>query len=349
MPPTKEILAKSEYAVPTKKALAARLTLHKDATRSEEMYYYLCFDWEQLVNLLTDPVTYFATLLTPPGGNPSPKDALRAPVTACIRPAKPGMKEWVERVAKGGPGRPFTGMKADEESVVSYVASIFIGAMDLDHDGIKGMFESPAAELDTHARRVALMEGLIGIEDGWFLAEFANRTHVVTIHYFKPTTPLKTRYTKGYTESTICQIGDADFGHVHFDLDLAHDEHFEENVARYIVDLLEDDGVRQCAEMDKQTHVERGSIEPVFGADGNLNPSPERLPRKPRECKFDTEARQKDCGINLLVEGLSMTTGGMTKDTPLPTFVCSVNEAHLPNGAVVLKDGILKRYTSPGP
>lgn len=340
---TAEILSRSPLAVPGRKALAGRMVLHQTSTRSEEMYYYMSFNWEELVDLLEDPAEFFWELMKLRGQTPTPQNTLAVPVTAFIKPAGRSLLSLPGRVKDEAPVALPSADKVLGDNAVAAVTRFFLNSLPMEDDNFVNELDGRLADVDPTKRVATMQRNLALPEGGWFLAEFANRTHVLTIHYCRPSLPSPQRYKDGYTEATICQVGDGSFAHVHFDLNLDHVAGFERKVAMYVVDYLEDHGLQQCKEMDKATHFEVGTIEAVFS-----KVVPPLLPiRKPRDRKFVTEASMKNQAVSLVVEGLSVTKDGLHKLTRVPTFVCSVNEAGLPDGSIVMMDGILKRYIAP--
>lgn len=340
-------IAQSPYSVPGSNALAARLTLHKDDHRSEEMYYYMCFEWEQLVDLLKDPAEFFKSFLTKRGST-NPIDTLATPVTASIRPA--------DRSLLGLPGSVIHDLDTDEKVLKasepkSQLASLTRFFMDslLEDNNFVDSLDRGLHEFSNPVRSLVMQEKLLDLDGGWFLAEFANRTHFMTIYYCCPKARSPRRYQRPFTEPTVCKVGSGSFGQLHFDLDLEHDEEFELNVAKYVVDMLEDQGEHASAELAKADRHFVGGLDTIFGSTQDMKPNPKNFQEMRGSLKFDTEARRFGQRASLLIEGLSTTTKGILNGFDYPTFVCSVEEvqANTPDGAVIRKNGVLKRYVAP--
>lgn len=313
---------------PSSFPLTGRMTLHKDRGRTEELYFFQSNDMAELRRLLRNPIAYFKKNI------PDQTDCPVSPVVALVRPMDQNEHVTQMKTSKALVGKAFEshmrrqGIVAESMSLTTKAAMLTA-------------FESEAMD---HT-------------NGWFLAEFANKTHVLNIFYKAPTRAPKDEGYKGnYTIPTICTLDavttDSTVGQIHFDLELEPGVSMAKARADFIVDYIEDGGRRLCDNLNKHHKTkEESSLQVILrGSDGKaIAPSEPSLPTESKrfdDMTFSTMTlKGESLGPTLIVEGLSFTP--MSDDgEPLETFVCLQNSGMI-EGQIYLVDGTLKVYTAP--
>jgi hypothetical protein len=332
----------SPFRVPHKsiRAFAGRMTLHKDTepqtisgrlipVRNEEMFYFLCFDWDELRTMLRDPVRYFQEILK------LGDDSLVSPVTAIVNPVNWSLMYLPEKIRK---------LQHIDDVITTVAESESDSDISILDDGDKRSIRRPGPK------------EYINYKKGWFFAEFANRTHILTIYYKRPSkwhrNKMGAKYTKGYTVPTVCRIGNSKFGQAHFDLKLKHREldqndnfEFEQDLAHYVVDLIQDGGVQLCKELNAFDEIEVGDFRTIFNGNGTSTQA--TVPTKlKRESEFAMASKGKGA-LSMTIEGLSTTHGGLTLDGDYPTFACSIGSSYIHGRVYELEPGVMKRYIAP--
>ncbi|AIE83701.1 hypothetical protein [Fimbriimonas ginsengisoli] len=215
-----------------KEHFAAILPLHYDdpnhptdreRSRLENSVILLCSKWEDLVELLNDPVQYFKDKQTEwsqalPYGKARYEFNLKAPVTALIQPGKVEPRKRAQF-------NTFLAQKAALDSGMEFLDFV-------DHPDSAAALTRAQSQFETI---------------GGFIAEFALGTSVLIIHYWPPKNPGEPRLKDCFTRATVGMMpgpkgvspDDPDAsGTLHIDI-----EHKKCDIARdtanLIVDMLE--------------------------------------------------------------------------------------------------------------
>lgn len=300
------------YLMPGINAIGGSMDLHKGHDRTERLYFVHCYDWDQLETLLVDPIKFFRedAQLT--------SDAPVSPVVALIRP-----------MSREPDSREMTASKT--------LASLAFEAS-------PGPFEAMGLEEEV---TFSQFEDFIMDENkGWFLAEFANKTHVLNIYYIPPVEPAKNRFLDALTIPTICMFNaNEKNGQVHFDLDNKDGRNMPEQRAAFIVDYLEDGGSRMLEGLNAHPNREFASLGSILNEDDST--TEENAVPDMRSFTVPKNG-ERNKSPELLVEGLSFIPLD-ENGNPLPTFVCLQGSAMVEGQAYVVDGGTLKVYTAPPP
>lgn len=266
------------------------MLLEKTKSRSETQYFYFSNKWDELRTLFFDPVGFFKTVTG------SQDESLTGPVTAVIKPISSDLDAILEKIR-------FLALSVSKSKEDSAEVRISVDKFD---------------------------KALMGSENGWYVAQYANLTGFLEIYYLSPSRGTKPNgYAKGFTPFVVCNIGNRPFStevlcQMHFDLNTKSDgSDLAQSRADFIVDFLQDKGKSICDWVDGNLDMKHTDIKAV------LTGTPK--PTKPKKGKFQ-KGRFKTRyvgssapdGPTLTVEKLSVSLPTKTaKGETIQYFVCS--------------------------
>lgn len=296
------------------------MLLEKTDTRQEKQYFYFSNIWNDLREMLLDPVVFFQTRVG------SAEASLVGPVTAIINPVSSDIPGNLEKVR-------FLAEAARKEDKTLKDEKIAVDKLDKE---------------------------LLGSNDGWFLAQYANLTGLLEIFYLSPSRgTFPNKYDKSFTPFVVCNMGNRPFStgalcQMHFDLETKSDgSDLKQKRADFIVDLMQDKGKYLCDWVDKNLDMKHTKLKAV------LTGTP--TPSKPKKGKFQKgRFRTKYLG-SAAPDGPTITVEKLSTNFPTKTlsgqtieyFVCSQNAGtfigDFDSGTVNVEmgDTVLKIYQDP--
>jgi hypothetical protein len=209
-----------------------------------------------------------------------------------------------------------------------------------------GPFEAMGMEEEVTFNQFA--DFIMDEDKGWFLAEFANKTHVLNIYYTPPAKGSdQPRFSDGFTTPTICMFNATDQnGQVHFDLNTVAGKTMPEQRAAFIVDYLEDGGDRMSLGLNAHSEREFVSLGSILEEDDSL--TEQNAVSDPGRSFAVPKINNRNKSPELLVEGLSFIPVD-EQGHPLETFVCLQGSAMVEGQVYLVDGGTLKVYTAPPP